>query len=767
MTGYREEKVRLLRENTPILLRNLKIWVCAINKVPYIANLQKPPKTAKSNDPKTWRSFDEALECLAAPNSPFDDIEFMVSNGILVVDIDKTAIKNGHLSDEACAVYNLLNSYSEYSKSGTGSHTIILATKPGPNCKKSGFGGPEGDIELYDHARAMVMKGRPIPGFNMPVEERQAEVETLYYRLWPKTGKPKPESAASQMDLSDTELCTKICSSKEGPKFKRLFHDGDITGYPSQSEAWFALLGILAFWTNRNADRMDRLFRQSALYTSADEKHRKKWERLGSREIERAILGTSEGYKPKQRRSTKPSSAKAEEETPVSKEEALSRHLTDTGNAILMADRNAGKVHYCCRESLFYIWDGRRHAPDTKHAIVRIATDTILSMYPEASDPEKTKEERRELTQFALRCESRRSIEAMVELLKARPGIAVDLDEFDENQWLLNTQTGLLDLQTGKEGPHRAETLCRKITGCGYDRNAECPRFLSFLEEIFEGNPDVINFLQRCAGYTLTGSVQEDKFFILCGSGRNGKSVLVSTFMSLFGSYSSVSDSRTFLLRDRFENSNAPREDLAALCGLRATFTSETAGGRKLDVNLLKTITGQDALRVRKLRENSFVFTPTFKLWFSTNNLPQIGETSRAIWDRIVLIPFARYFAPEERDPNLRAKLQEELPGILAWMVQGCLAWQREGLNAPKQITAACRSYEEEEDVLRDFIDESCQFGINARVKVRDLFAAYETWCSQHNERPLGKRGFHDRLISRGGLRTMKGAKNVSIWCGD
>ena len=432
-------------------------------------------------------------------------------------------------------------------------------------------------------------------------------------------------------------------------------------------------------------------------------------------------------------------------------------NLTDLGNTERLVAQHGGDLRYCYPWGKWLVWDGKRWNPDATGEVHRRAVRTVAAIYAEAESADD-KDERRAIARHAATSESRTRIEAMIALSRSRPGIPALPEDFDSDPWLLNVENGTIDLRTGELRAHRREDLITKIAPVVYDPNAKAPRFLQFLGEVFEGDEELISFVRRFAGYSLTGSTEERVFTILYGRGKNGKTTLVELLEHAMGDYATTTDTETILAK-RYQGVG---NDVAALKGARFVATAEVERGRALAESKVKSLTGNDTVTARFLYAEPFAFRPEFKLWLSTNNKPVIRGTDDAIWDRIRLIPFAKRFEGTEADPRLPEKLRAETPGVLAWMVQGCAEWQRGGLGEPEKVAAATTGYRAEMDALAAFIDEECVVRPEAWCKFADLYASYTRWCEESNEQPEKKRRFADSLTERG-FEPDNGTKNVAI----
>ena len=429
--------------------------------------------------------------------------------------------------------------------------------------------------------------------------------------------------------------------------------------------------------------------------------------------------------------------------------------LTDLGNADRFVDRYGGRVLWCEGMRAYLVWDGKRWAKDEGGgAVVKLAQEVARGIHREAADETDTDAQRR-VSRWAVASQNAARINAA--LAMARPHLMVSLDALDANPWILNCQNGTLDLKTGELRPHDPLDLVTKIVPVPYEPDAEAPRFAAFLREVLVDD-GVIGFVQRFAGYSLTGDTRERAMTILWGSGKNGKSTLVELLLALLGDYGDSTDVETVLMKKHAGVGN----DVAALKGHRFVSCSEVEKGRRLAESKVKQLTGRDTITARFLFCEPFSFRPEFKLWMSTNNKPEIVGTDDAIWDRIRLVPFTQRFNGEAEDPKLPGKLSAELPGVLAWAVRGCLEWQQSGLGEPEAVRTATAEYREEMDTLAAFITERCAVGPGVWVRFSELYEAFAAWCAKEHEDTGTKRAFGARLTDRG-FAAGNGTKNVAI----
>lgn len=422
----------------------------------------------------------------------------------------------------------------------------------------------------------------------------------------------------------------------------------------------------------------------------------------------------------------------------------IGENLTDLGNARRFIAQHRDEVRSVGQgRGSWRIWDGPRWVPDETGEVHRLAKATVRSLHAEAGHA-GDEDVRDALLKHATKSEQASSVAALLNLAATEPEISATLDTFDADPWLLNLENGTLDLKTGELREHRREDLMSKLAPVEYDERAKAKRWNRFLSEIMDGDDELVSFLQRAVGYSLTGSTREQCLFFCYGQGSNGKSTFLEIVRALLGDYAQQADFTTFLAR----KSEGPRNDLARMRGARLVTATEAHGDRGFDETVLKQLTGGDTIVARKLYEEFFEFTPTHKLFLAANHKPLVKEQTEAFWRRIRLIPFTVTFAADQRDRKLPARLADELPGILNWAVEGCLAWQAEGLNEPRAVQRATRSYREENDLLGEFMAQRCKFESDSWISTPDLYKAFVDWWQE-------TRGPRSQPVSMGWLGRM------------
>jgi putative DNA primase/helicase len=434
-------------------------------------------------------------------------------------------------------------------------------------------------------------------------------------------------------------------------------------------------------------------------------------------------------------------------------------HLTDVGNAQRLVARHGPDLRYVFPWSRWLVWDGRCWLPDETGEVERRAKETLRAVLADADEIADDKQ-RLATIKHTLDSERAGRIRGALELARSEDGIAVMPDQFDADPMLLNVANGIIDLRSGEFREHDRGHLATKLAPVEYEPRATAPRWQAFLERVLP-DAEVRAFVQRYLGYSLSGSTQEQTFAILHGGGANGKSTLLEVIRALLGDYGQQAPAETFLdHRDSIPN------DVARLRGARFVAATELAEGRRLNEALVKRMSGGDAMVARFMRGEWFEFTMQGKVWLASNHLPTIRGTDEAIWRRIRLVEFGVTIPAEERDLHLAEKLRRELPGILNWAIEGCLAWQAEGLGNPDAVADATAGYRNEMDVLGGFLADACVTTENAKAKASQLYDAYNRWAATNGERhPLTQQAFGRRLTERGFEQT-RGTGGARWWTG-
>ncbi len=443
-------------------------------------------------------------------------------------------------------------------------------------------------------------------------------------------------------------------------------------------------------------------------------------------------------------------SRKPQPESPPPMESSNDERCSDLGNARRLVRLHGEDLRYVRSQRHWYVWDARRWREDATDEAVRKAKDVVDALHIEAANTSDGNL-KKELARWAMQSDSAFHIRAMVELASSERAVVLRQDQLDAGPFLLNTLNGTLDVRSGELRPHRREDYFTKLATVRFDPKAEAPRFVAFLHEILRGDVDVIGYLQCVIGYALTADVREQCFFLLYGTGANGKTTLLELLRHLFGDYARQSNFSTFLAR----RDDTVRADLARLAGARLVTAVEAEEGQRFAESLVKQLVGGDMITARRLYRDEIEFRPTFKLFLAANHKPQVWGTDHAFWRRVRLIPFTVTIPPERQDRGLLNKLRSELPGILNWALEGCRQWLANGLQEPAAVLAATRAYEAEQDLVGEFVNDRCVLSSNgraqtARVERKELYGLYETWCRETGTPALSSKTFNGRIRERG-----------------
>lgn len=751
----------------PAELRRLPQWVCwryeerkgQRTKAPIDAKSNGKLLHAKSNDPATWADFDTAAVAAQRLNLEGIGLALSESDGLTGLDLDHIWNPDTRELDPLAAevLRRFAGTYAEISPSGTGVR-IWCYGKP---LRSGKCVGKVKWLEVYSHpsSRYLTVTGDArFPGVANPVTEQQDALDWLHTRFM-STGEAlggAPGVPIPVDSLNDTALLERARAARNGADFERLWA-GDLSGQSGDpSAADLALCSALAFWTGCDPVRIDRLFRQSGLMRPKwDERRGEKT--YGQRTIDRAIAGKREVYSPP-KRATKAAAPPVDSSPQPFKPPTVSL-CTHLANAYRIQHYYRGEIRYALGLG-WILWTGTFWRPDptSEGALATgfvgslskyIAGDASLISRQAAQEPDETRrkdllQQAEALLKWAIQSENERVIASGLKLTKH--ALLIEYADLNRDPWLFNVQNGTLDLRTGTLRPHDPADFITFIAPVTYDPNAKCPVWERFLLEVFAGDAEMVAFIQRGVGWSLTGVVLERALFFLYGdTGKNGKTTLVEVILKLFGicgessyGYGRKVGADTFM---KSKNSEDNQRKAATLAGPRFVCTSEVDEEHRLNEQLIKDITGGDTIEGRRLYQEAFSFKPQFKPWMYGNHKPEIRGTDDAIWSRVRLVPFEVSFKGRE-NLDLPALLEAELPGILNWAIQGCLDWQRHGLQPPAKVQAATQAYREEMDIFGPFIAECCVVHRNAEVGANQLYSAYTAWCAENARRPENSNKF-------------------------
>ncbi len=397
--------------------------------------------------------------------------------------------------------------------------------------------------------------------------------------------------------------------------------------------------------------------------------------------------------------------------------------FTDTGNAELLAKLYGEQLRYNHRQKKWLVWSDNHWAPDRDGKVSRLVIDAARIRLAMAGNLEDS-QSKETMIKWALGSESNLRIGACLSISKTIVPFADIGEGWDTDRMLMGCENGVIDLRTGRLRDGYPEDRITMTTGLKFDPNAKCPRWLQFIKEIFP-DPELADWVWRVLGYSITGNTAEHIVLIGFGPGANGKTRFLNAIRAALGDYAQNTPFSTFALPK-----TTSTNDLASLENARFVTSSETTEGTRLNEERIKAISGEDPVKARYLYKEFVSFEPHLKLWLFVNHKPEVMDDSFGIWRRMRLIPFTVRFSGQNADKRLGETLRAEAPGILAWLVKGCLGWQKRGLTPlPKCVEAATQQYQRENDVLTQFIEDWCTVAPERQTKAGNLYTQFRLWA--------------------------------------
>ncbi len=422
---------------------------------------------------------------------------------------------------------------------------------------------------------------------------------------------------------------------------------------------------------------------------------------------------------------------------------------TDLGNAECLEALHGERLRFCHTRQQWLLWDGARWAIDDDGQAQRLAGQTARARYMAAGDIPDNKA-RGELAFWAILSENQSKVKNALGAASTLRTLATTIDDWDAAPNLLATKDGAtVDLSTGLARLPKREDYLTMAAGVAYDPEATCPRWEQFLSEIFNGDKELISYVQRAVGYSLTGETSEQKMFICHGLGANGK----STFLEIVGALAGDTYMATSFSTFDADNNDGKRDDLAILRGKRLVVAIESDEDKRLAEARVKALTGQDTISCRFLYGRYFTYKPTFKIWLAVNHKPVVRGVDHGIWRRLALIPFTQTFSGARLDAKLPAKLRKEMAGILNWALQGARLWYAHGLGACAAVDNATTAYRTESDIIGQWVDENCTLAPHLETSAKELYSNYRLWAEINGEkRPMTSQSWGRRMGERQGL---------------
>lgn len=449
--------------------------------------------------------------------------------------------------------------------------------------------------------------------------------------------------------------------------------------------------------------------------------------------------------------------------------QALDYLTTDTANAERLIADHGKDYLYCNALGGWLHWKGRRWSVDNS-AIYEAAKDVGRTLLRESADT-NDRHEQDALIRHAKYSLGERGIRSMVNLAATDHRISVGPEIFDSDHYLLNVANGTVDVRTGERNDHRREDYITKLADVIHDPHATAPLWL---EKVQRWLPDeqVREYVQKAIGQALTGTVEQQALYVNHGFGENGKSTFFDTVFSVFGDYAGTVDMAVLMETNR---GSGATPEIMALKGKRLVVASESERGSRLKESLIKRLTGDKTFTGRHLYKEVMTFTRTFKLFMHVNHRPEITGTDHAIWRRLKLVPWEVRITKAEKDVRLLDKLEDELSGILNWLLDGYLLYERDGLESPEAVQAATDQYRADMDKVGQFIKDECVTSVDKLFTdgeiyaiVDDLYEAYKKWCGDNGVWPEKKRTFGERMMEKRYEQKVKkiAGKSKRVWLG-
>lgn len=797
----------LIKELAP-----LPRWVCwkgkpvkdrtgkwKISKIPYYTAEDGSRRNAATDNPKTWGTYDRAKEWERNLQGPHKGVGFVLGLDLpyICIDLDHCINKtDGTFTDDeagktARRVMDILTrngeeTYIEFSPSGEGLHIWGRAVLP--KVKEKGTRGKY--IEMYRAGRYMTITARPFRSF--PVSTIQKSVDEIIKEFHlidispaaRKDGGPADTLHGEGPTLGDRELLEKIRKSKDGPKFHSLYDRGDMSAYDDDhSRADQALLSMLAFWTGGDAEQMKRIFISSKLGGDLDRKVHHEDDYL-NRSIKKALETVTGTYNPMVYAARK----QAEEleadfsdsvlnlDVDMQPEEKPGKAIpfldrirnfkkNDSENADRLTAMYKGKFLYCVDLKTWLRYDGTKWCSASP---VELQEPARLAIKKELADMAAgyaaftqgggvldgdTQGAYASILKYLNgTAQNNIAIQNAIKLAAGKPSMICKSNDFDTAPYLLNCVNGVLNLKTFQLVPHSPKQRFMKCTRAAYNPVAHSTLWRDTVRQIVPDN-DTYDYVQRMAGYCLTGGVNEEKIFFLYGQGGTGKGTFIETLGYALGDYSASVPVEILLSSKGNKEGNTPTPYKAMLKGVRLALSSESGIGNYFDDGTLKLLTGRDAITGRFLHSNPITFTPSHKLVISSNYMPSIRDVSdEGIKRRLVIIPFNADI--KERDTTLKDRLfiQENLSDCLLWAVEGCRKWQGKGLQADtfsQEISGAISGYYVENDTIGEFIDTHCDLGKGLYASGFSLYREFQQFIADSGASTEMSRNLFTRVMKK------------------
>lgn len=711
-------------------------WVChTATKKPIDA---KSGRAASSTDTSTWATYAEAKRAVGKYDTV--GVGFVLTgDGIVGIDLDASieydaegSLKASPLAKQALM---LCTTYSEISPSGKGLHIIGTATLPeGARLKGRTAGGDK--VEIYETARY----------FTFTEDETESSVDTfgsiqdavnfLMDEMEDGAQQTRLPNVAASSDKYPAAWIKSIIDRRIAAAVRMVEGAVDGDRHDSRFRAGRLLGGYLQGADNVGGspysdDEIVTILYDARTASSGSQKKERRTIYDGIRYGRKSPITIPAPPEPVE------SVAKTSSAAPLAASESddvgevrSSYHLTDVGNGKRLVDATREKLRYVPEWKQWLVWNGQRWEHTDVHAVKRLAHAVIVDMYREAGGAQAINGE---LAKWALKSETSSRIDGMI--AEAQPYLIARPSEFDASPWLLNVANGVVDLRTTELSPHDPKLMLTKMVNVEYTDRTSSARWDHFLRTIFHNDEELMYYVQRAVGYTLTGLTDEHCLFFCYGNGANGKSTFMKALSIVAGDYGTTSSVEALL--DHRQDGEGATPMIAGLVGKRFAMASEMPEGRKLNESRVKDITGGDAITARTLYGKPFVFTPSHTLWITGNHKPRITGLDLGIWRRLRILPFtATIPEAQRRDPrDIEAMFYEEADAILQWCILGAYLWYKNGLGTCAAVERATMEYRGEEDIVARFLQQRCFMNPTAQISKGRLYDLWKEWAEDEGER--------------------------------
>jgi putative DNA primase/helicase len=654
-----------------------------ITKVPYSVHGGR----ASSTNPKTWAPFEAAIAYAEEHSMPGVGFVFTEDDPYVGIDLDKCRnSETGEIDQWARKIVNALDSYTEISPSGTGLHIFVKATLPGRNNRK-------GPVEMYESRRYFTLTGEHLDGTPTDIHERQDVLERLYRHVF-EDEKPADETnghrpRTASLDVDDEDLLELAMRAKNGEKFSRLWR-GDTSDYgDDESRADLALCSLLAFWTDGDTERMDRLFRQSGLM-------RDKWNRRDYRErtFSRVLEGKTEFFQPGEAVSVKVNGSRPKTSgklSPPTHDELRDRWI-------------GGNPNHAYGLSEWRHYERGMWPAVSETSVKRKLSDVIEEAKPEGIKPTAS------------------ILASVTELTRVK--VFVPDEKWDADPDILICKNGALRISTGELENHRADHYATSAVPYEYRPGVKTLAWDYFIRNTV---PVAAAFLQEFAGYALTTNMSHELAVWLYGPPGSGKSTFLAGLQAMLGHRAGILGLAD-LEKSRFT--------LADLPGKTLVVASEQPSAYLASTNTLNAIISGEPLQVERKYRDPFTVIPRTKVCWAMNELPRVADANSGLFRRVKVVGFPE-LPEDKRDPEIKQLIEQEGAGILNWALEGLNRLNQRGhFEIPAGVLDATKQFRENNDVPALFIEDRCIQGMDFEMPAARLYREYKYWCEENGHRP-------------------------------